>query len=185
MGKCSCLWYLSVQLFRCDSGGCMVFCQGKLLAIFWVTTAAPRGSSHYVVQAFLVFVCFLCYLGVLATADFRKWREEIFLLQFLTREWRNKGNQGKCCQKAKAGTMFLGFLCLITCRDDALHWMGVQVDYLSNGPGALYFLRCIILWKDVLTESSFLYLGYSSSSDKRQVSVAQDLLLFLIFCFSL
>lgn len=137
------------------------------------------------VQAFLFFICFLCYLGVLATADTRKWREDIFLLQFLTRELRNKGNQGKCCQKAKAEMMFLGFLYLITFQDHALHGMGVQVDYLSNGPGASYFLRYIIFRKRCIDQKCFSYLDYSLNSDKLQVSVAQDLLLFLMLCFSL
>lgn len=54
--------------------------------------------------------------------------------------------------------MFLGFLCSITFGDDALHGVGVQVDYLLNGPGALYFLRCIIFRKRCITKSVFCIL---------------------------
>lgn len=107
----------------------------------------------------------------------------IFLLQFLTRELRNKGNQGKCCQKAKAEMMFLGFLYLITFGDCALHGMGVQVDYLSNGSRALYFSKYIIFRKSWIDQKCFAYLDYSLNSDNLQVSVAQDLLLFLMLCF--
>lgn len=64
------------------------------------------------------------------------------------------------------GTMFLGFLYSVTFGDDALHRTGMQVDYLLIGPGALYFLRCIIFMKNVLTQSVFSSLDYSASSDK-------------------
>lgn len=81
--------------------------------------------------------------------------------------------------------MFLRFLYLVTFGDDALHGIGVQGHYLSNGPGALYFLRSIIFRKRCSDHKCFLYLDYSLKSDKLQVFVAHDQLLFLILCFSL
>lgn len=60
--------------------------------------------------------------------------------------------------------MFLGFLYLVTFADE----MGVQVPHLSNGP---FRKRCI-------DHKRFLYPDYSLNSDKLQLSVAQDLLLF-------
>lgn len=56
--------------------------------------------------------------------------------------------------------MFLGFLYLITFGDDALHGMDVQVDYLSNEPGAVYFLSYIIFRKRCIEQNCFSYLDY-------------------------
>lgn len=81
--------------------------------------------------------------------------------------------------------MFLGFLYLVIFGDDDLHGVGVQVHYLSNGPGALYFLRSIIFRKRCIDHKCFLYLDYSLNSDKLQAFVAQEQLFFLILRFFL
>lgn len=95
------------------------------------------------VRTSLVFICFPGCLGVLAIADFRKWREEIFL-------------KGSSVTSQRWGQSFWDFSTYsVSLEDDALPRMGVQVAYLLNGPGALYFLRCIIFMKNVLTKSVF------------------------------
>lgn len=44
--------------------------------------------------------------------------------------------------------------------------MGVRVDYLLNGPGALYFLRCVIFMENLLNKSVFSSLDSSASFNK-------------------
>lgn len=44
--------------------------------------------------------------------------------------------------------------------------MGVRVDYLLNGPGALSFLRCVIFMKILLNKSVFSSLDSSASFNK-------------------
>lgn len=51
---------------------------------------------------------------------------------------------GEVLSEIKDGTVFVGFLCLVSFRGDALCRIGVQVDYLLNGPGAFIFFKILL-----------------------------------------
>lgn len=73
----------------------------------------------------------------------RNWSEEIFL-------------KGSSVTSQRWGQSFWDFSTYsVRFEDDALPRTGVQVAYLLNDPGAVYFLRCIIFMKNVLTKSVF------------------------------